>query len=249
MLADLTGATDPVLRALARRLASRIVVDLARTGRPARSGAGKLARLPYQPDSGDLDLDASLEPIAIARATYSLPDTDELRVTGWTRPDTAVCLLVDRSGSMTGKPLATSAVAAAAVSWRAPSDYAVVAFAADAVVAKSIGAPKATERVVTDLLTLRGFGTTDVALALRTAAEQLGRSRAGRKITLLLSDCRATAPGDVEAMAACVEELIIIAPEGDSEEAEALGARVGARVVTVDGPSSVPAAFAAALIR
>ena len=47
---------------------------------------------------------------------------------GWTRPGTALCLAVDRSGSMGGKPLAASAVAA----WKAgrtPEPAARLAFA------------------------------------------------------------------------------------------------------------------------
>ena len=51
--------------------------------------------------------------------------------------------------------------------------------------------------VLDAVLALRGFGTTDVAGALTAAADQLSRSRAGRRITVLLSDCRATTPGDV----------------------------------------------------
>ena len=47
-------------------------------------------------------------------------DPERLRVRRWVQPRTAVCLLVDRSGSMGGKPLATNAVAAAAVAFRAP---------------------------------------------------------------------------------------------------------------------------------
>ena len=47
----------------------------------------------------------------------------------WGRPDLALCLLVDASGSMSGSRLATAAVTAAACSWRAPGEYAVVSFA------------------------------------------------------------------------------------------------------------------------
>ena len=64
-------------------------------------------------------------------------DADRLRVRGWVQPATALCLLVDRSGSMGGKPLATAALAAAAVASRAPADYSVLAFGKDVVVAKS----------------------------------------------------------------------------------------------------------------
>lgn len=247
MLADLTGATDPKLRELARRLAGRIVVELARRGTPTRRGIGRIARQKYRPDGGDIDLDASVETVVIARATGTLPDIDELRITGWSRPGTGLCLLVDRSGSMTGLPLATAALAAAAVACRAPDDYSVVAFAADAIVAKSQESPKSSEHVVNAILTLRGFGTTDVVLALRTAADQLGRSRAARKVAVLLSDCRSTVPGDVAAMARFLDELVIVAPAGDSAEAEALARDVGARFVTVGGPSEIAAALNEAL--
>jgi len=152
--------------------------------------------------------------------------------------------LVDRSGSMGGKPLATSAIAAAAVAWRSPQDYSVLAFGKDVVVVKSQDVYKDSERVVTDILTLRGFGTTDLAGALQVAKRQLQRSRAGRRIAVLLSDCRATVDGDVAAAAGALDELLILAPTGDSEEAEKLAASVGARLATAAGPSDVPVAMA-----
>ena len=197
----------------------------------------------YRDDGGELDIESSLEPIAAARAAGVAVDAAELIVRDWARPGTGLCLLVDRSGSMTGRPLATAAVAAAAIASRAGADYSVVAFAADAVVAKSQDVPKATDRVVSDVLSLRGFGTTDLALALRTAATQLERSGAGRRIAVLLSDCRATVPGDAHAPASRLEELVILAPAGDSAEAEAFAAATGARVATVGGPMDVPAAL------
>jgi Mg-chelatase subunit ChlD len=101
--------------------------------------------------------------------------------------------------------------------------------------------------VVDGVLALRGFGTTDVAGALLAAAEQLARSRAARRITVLLSDCRATEPGDVTAAAAALDELVIIAPAGDSEDAETLAASVGALLATVSGPSEIPEALARVL--
>ncbi len=239
LLADLTGATDPKLRELARRLAGQLFLDLAKRGPARPRGVGKLASLPYRPGVGELDLDASLEPIVEARGAAAAVDPERLRVRTWVKPGTALCLLVDRSGSMGGKPLATSAVAAAAVAWRQPGDYSVVAFGKDVVVAKSQDVPKDPGRVVTDVLALRGFGTTDVAGALEVARGQLARSRAGRKIAVLLSDCRATMPGDVAAMARALDELAIIAPEGDADEARALAADLGARMTTVGGPSEV----------
>jgi Mg-chelatase subunit ChlD len=247
LLADLTAATDPVLRDLARRLAGRLLLDVSRRGRVRPRGVGKLVTQPYRPDAGDLDLDASLDAVAEGRAARRPPDADGLRVRSWVKPRTALCLVVDRSGSMGGKPLATSAVAAAAVAWRSPEDYSVLAFGKDVVVAKSQDVAKSGERVVNDVLALRGFGTTDLAGVLRAAQAQLSRTRAGRKVTILLSDCRSTVDGSPEQAAAGLDELVVVAPADDADEARAFAARVGARLVTVEGPSDIPDALERAL--
>lgn len=247
MLADLVGATDARLRELARRLAAKLFIDIARRGPVRPRGIGTLRDLPYRPDGGDLDIDASLE--AIVEGSAGVIDVERLRVRGWVKPSTALCLLVDRSGSMGGKPLATAALAAAAVASRTPEDYSVLAFGKNVVVAKGQLTPKPSELVVNDVLSLRGFGTTDLAGALGVAREQLQRSRAGRKVTVLLSDCRATVDGDPVAAASGLTELVIVAPEGDSDEAFAFAARVGARCITVSGPSQIAEALTTALDR
>lgn len=247
MLADLVGATDVRLRELAKRLAAKLFLDIARRGPVRPRGIGTLRDLPYRPDGGDLDVDASLEAIIEGRA--GAIDVDRLRVRGWVKPATAMCLLVDRSGSMGGKPLATAALAAAAVASRTPQDYSVLAFGKNVVVAKGQLTPKPSDLVVNDVLSLRGFGTTDLAGALRVAGEQLARSRAGRKVTVLLSDCRSTVDGDPVAAAAGLSELVIVAPEADSDEAFAFAALVGARCITVSGPSQVAEALTQALDR
>ena len=247
MLADLVGATDRRLRELAKRLAASLFLDIARRGPVRPRGVGTLRELPYRPDGGDLDIDASLE--AIMEGRGGAIDAERLRVRGWVQPTTALCLLVDRSGSMGGKPLATAALAAAAVANRSPSDYSVLAFGKNVVVAKGQLTPKPSELVVNDVLSLRGFGTTDLAGALRVAGTQLERSRAGRKVTVLLSDCRSTVDGDPVAAAGALTELVVVAPDSDSDEARAFATQVGARCITISGPSQVASALTQALDR
>ena len=247
LLADMSRATDPALRELARRLAGRLVVEVARRGPVRHRGVGRIETAPFHPDAGDLDLDASTDTIVDARAAGAAIDPERVRVRRWVQPRTALCLLVDRSGSMVGRPLATSAVAAAAVAQRVAADFSVLTFARDAVAVKSQDAHVPVERIVDSVLALRGRGSTDLAGALRLAAGQLERSNAGRKITVLLSDCRATEPGDVTAAARLLDELVIIAPAGDDGAAQALAAEVGAAITTVAGPTGIPDAFAAVL--
>jgi Mg-chelatase subunit ChlD len=241
MLADLTGATDERLRELARRLAGRVLVDLGRIGPERRRGVGRLRDVPLRSADGDLDLDASLDAIVLGRTGGA--DPDGLRVRAWQKPTTAVCLLVDRSGSMAGDRLASAAVAAAGVLFRAPLDCSVVAFAEDAVVLKAQDEQRSADEVVGDLLRLRGFGVTDLGLALRSARRQLDRSTAGRRIAILMSDCRATTGGDPLPHAAAVAELAVLAPEGDTADAAALADAVGARWTELGGPTTVPDAL------
>jgi Mg-chelatase subunit ChlD len=247
MLADLTSATDERLRARAREIAARVFVDLARRGPTVRRGVGKIVQQPFRVDGGDLDIDASFDAIIDATASSRAIDVERLRIRAWTTPQTALCLVVDRSGSMGGKPLATAAIAAAAIALRNPVSYSVIAFGKDVIAVKSQTADRSPERVTTDLLSLRGHGTTDVAGALRAAAEQLGRSNAARKIAVLLSDCRATVEGDAHAAAAALEELAIVAPEEGCEEAIKFANECCAKFATVAGPSGVVEALAAVL--
>ncbi|MDQ2678370.1 MAG: VWA domain-containing protein [Actinomycetota bacterium] len=249
LLADMNTATDRHLRELAGRLAGRVVVEAASDAAASRTGVDRLVRRPLGAAEGDLDLDASLDAIHRARRTGGPLDADELVVQTWNRSETAVCLLVDRSGSMHGERLATAAVAAAAVVLRAPLDCSVVAFAEDAVVVKSQHEPRAPEQVVGDLFRLRGVGVTDVGLALRVAREQLSRSRASRRLTVLLSDCRPTAGGSPTADAGSLDELVLLAPEEDHADAEALAVSLGLRWYTLGGPTTVTASLRSALAR
>jgi hypothetical protein len=246
LLAEMTGALDAGLSEAARRLAGSIMVDVARRGASRRRGIGRLVSQRFRGDGDDVDIDGSLDAIIAARATGEPVDADGLRTMSWIKPAIAYCLLLDRSGSMTGKPLATSAMAAAAMSLRS-TDYSVIAFAADAVVVKSQSAEKSVDLVVADVLCLRGFGTTDVGLALREAHRQLAPSRAGRRITVLLSDCRSTSGDGAIAAAAGLDELVILAPEGDSADADVFARAVGARLALVAGPAQVPQALRSVL--
>lgn len=249
LLAELTSATDPALRQLARRIAARLFLDVAERDKPNTRGIGRITTQRYEPGRGDLDVDASLPAIIESIAANELIDPHDLSIRSWERPSVAWCLLVDRSGSMSGEPLATAGLAAAAVAGRNPNDYAVLSFGKTVIATKAMWETRSAESVIERTLSLRGHGTTDVAGALKAAATQHQHASSAKRVTVLLSDCRATEPGDIVAAARRLDDLVIIAPDGDHDDAAALAEELGVRWTTVDGPSALPRALADVLGR
>lgn len=247
LLADLTRATDSRLRDAAKELASRLFLGVARTQRVDGRGIGRVVSRPWRDDGGDVDVDSSLDELVGAGAERRAVERDRLRALTWRHPSTAWCLVVDRSGSMQGEPLATAAMASAAIAVRADGEFAVLSFARDVIAVKAMWEERSADDVVDRTLALRGRGTTDVAGALRAAAAQLEMSSAVRRVTVLLSDCRATTPGDVLGAARLADELVIVAPAGDDAEARALAGETGARWASVSGPSDVVRALSEVL--
>ncbi|MEW6475200.1 MAG: AAA family ATPase [Actinomycetota bacterium] len=246
LLCDLSRATDVQLRSLARQAARRVFFRLASRGPVARRG---IRRLVAEPGSeGDLDLERSVE-----RAGGRRPRRPEdMVVRRWEAAERAICLLVDRSGSMSGAAVGTAALAAASVVIAAgeQTDCSVIAFAHDAVVLQRQGQRRPPGELVDDILALRGKGTTDLALALRAASSQLARSAAGDRVAVLLSDCLPTAGGDPALALGGLDHLHVV---GVSDEPESVAA---GRALARQGrgrhglalrPSLVPAVMTATL--
>jgi len=243
LLSLMAQATDANLARLSRRLAGRLMLELARMGKATGRGIGKLTTVKANLTDGDIDLDASMDAIVAARGDRRPIDIGDLVAHAWKRPDTAICLVIDRSGSMNGERLAGAALGAAACAWKAPSEFAVLVFSNTVVAVKSLTQPKSPDQVVADILSLRGHGTTDVALALRAAHQQLADSKASRRLTILLSDAEVTTGGDPGPIARSLAELAIVAPSDETDHAYALAAECGARVATISTPLSVLAAL------
>jgi Mg-chelatase subunit ChlD len=235
LLAAMTSATDERLRAAAIRLSSRIVLDRARAGPAAMRGSSRLRPVRGAPD-GDLDLDATIDGVADARAQARAVTIDDLTTVHWARPRTAFAVVVDRSGSMTGGRLAAAATVAAACALRAPQEHAVLSFAAAPELIRPLVSDVTPAAVAERLLRLRGHGVTRLADALKAARGQLATARARRQVVILLSDCRSTDDDDTVETARGLQELIILAPAGDHEQAVQLAEQAGARWAVLAHP-------------
>jgi magnesium chelatase subunit D len=215
VLCELTAATDRELRQRARRLAARVFIRMAREGQPARQGYRRLAMRAGVLE-GDLDLERTLE-----RAGGRPRHAEELVLRGWAANRIAACLLIDRSGSMRGSGLALAALAAAglALATGERAECSLIAFNRDAIILQAQGQHRAPEELVDDILSLRASGTTDLALALRTAASQLAMAAAPERVAVVMSDCLATTGDDPLAALGGIDRVHVL---GTSREPESV---------------------------
>ena len=230
LLADLARATDRELRAAARRLASRVFIQLGRTGHTKSRGTRRLG--PRRGGDGDLDLDRTLD----SWSGRWPPHGDDLVMSAWTAHRRAVCLLVDSSGSMSGLAVALAAVAAAGVVLAGGVDGdrrlepSVLAFSEDVTVLGPQGVHRPAEDLVAELVGLRGHGLTDLASALREASRQLASAAADERIVVLLSDCLHTTGAEPSSALDGIDRLHVLCPlptEEATRTASALAARGG----------------------
>jgi Mg-chelatase subunit ChlD len=141
---------------------------------------------------------------------------------------------------MSGARLTTAAVTGAACLTFAPEEHAVLAFAAATQTLRFLSDTVGPARTVERILALRGHGTTGLAGALRAAQVQLAGARARRRVTILLSDCRVTDEVDPVPAARALDELVILAPTGDDDEARRLAREAGARIADIGSVLDVP---------
>jgi gas vesicle protein GvpN len=231
LLADLARATDRELRAAAQRAAARVFFRLGASGeRPARG----VRRLATGRAEGDLDLEKTLD----RWSGPWPPDPGDLVTRSWRAHRRALCLLIDRSGSMSGLAVAIAAVAAASVvlgasegGWGGGRGLApaIVAFSGQVTVLQAQGTRREPGELVADLVALRGHGLTDLAAALRTAAAQLAGGPFHERVAVLLSDCLPTAGGEPALALAGISRLHVLCPlpTADAERAAARLARRG----------------------
>jgi Mg-chelatase subunit ChlD len=257
LLADMARATDRALRDRARALAAELLLPVARHGGDhRRRGASRLVTSAR--DGLDLDLDATLERAAAAGSPTgasgpsSRISADDLRWHSWERPGRAYVLLVDASGSVTGRPLATALVTAAALARRiGPDDQlAVVAFWSRAVVLRHVTSTDSATSVLDALFDLRGGDTTDLAGGLEAALAQAGRAVAGQRDVIVLTDGMANAGGDPVAVAATATatgarvHVLRLAEDPEAVAAcLAVAEAGGGRVAALPRPSLAPAAL------
>jgi Mg-chelatase subunit ChlD len=113
---------------------------------------------------------------------------------------------------------------------------AVVAFGTGVRVLQAQDVRRPPEELLSELVALRGHGTTDLAAGLREAARQLAGAVVDQRLVVLLSDCLHTAGADPATALGGIDRLHVLVPLGGADAeaaAAALAARRGGRSHTV----------------
>jgi Mg-chelatase subunit ChlD len=256
LLADLARTTHSGLREKARRLATSLAVRPDGVESSRGLGRPRLGLL-TDPMAGDLDLDATLNRLT----GIHRPRLDDLVFRGWKRSDSAYLLLVDSSGSVAGPRLATAVLTVGALCHRiSDAELAVLAFWSRTILLRPLApaTPGTVAGLIDRLADLRGGGTTDLALALKTTLDQARLARAARRDILLLTDGVRTEGDDPLPVAAAapaagvrIHVLGLKAPTGEEATGEAtcraLAAASGGRYASLDSPLSATSAVSAVL--
>ena len=234
LLADLARATDPALRAKARRLAVRLLVPPARAGETQRRGSSRLATVAGE--GLDLDLDATLE-----RSLEHRPiRAEDLRWRGWRSPARAH-RAAGRRVRVGGREAAHHRGDHGRRAGGGPAHRRRARRRSRSGRARWCCAtctpPPPPSAVLDSLLDLRGGSTTDLALGLRTALAQATAARVPHADVLVLTDGawnegEDPAPIAGASGAARVHTLVTV----DDEEARTSCARLAA----AGGGRSVP---------
>lgn len=208
------------VRAAAARIASRLIVKIARqiadTG--YRSGSLKLAR--GFADGAEIELDSSMDNY-FAEPFRGVLDNVVSYVRNKERM--AFVLMIDQSFSMKGMKVVLAAITAAAIVCHFRNDCAVLSFSCNATVLKRMNENASPERVLERLFAINLMNSTNISEALREGFKQV--SRCERKMGLLLTD-GAWTEGNPLSIAALFDKLSVIGfPPAKKDRIKQLSAR------------------------
>ena len=166
------------------------------------------------------------------------------------KPSLAICLVIDRSGSMGGQKMELAKDAAkAAIEVLTPQDFAaVIAFDNEPYTIVSMQSTASTSAMLTAVSTIEAAGGTNIYLAMVEAYEQLRRVPARLKHVIVLTDGY-SAPGDFDGITRqFIRDQITVSTVGVGEADNNLLKRIAengrGRHYSCDDPQAIPQIFA-----
>lgn len=221
VFAAVFGMLKPQVRDLAVKIASRLIIKIARQIADTGYRSGRLKLVQGFADGTEIELDRSLENYTEAPEKGILDN-----IVSYTRQKErkAFVVMLDHSYSMKGMKIILAAITAAAIARHFKRDYAILAFNNKVTVLKGLDDRTGPEEVLDRLFALELQGDTDVRLVLEAGLKQVGRFE--RKTGLLLTDGAWNQGGDPLSAAARFDKLSVIAfPPAKYEKIRQLAVR------------------------
>ena len=199
---------DPELREIAKRYASRLIVQMASQIANLGVKSGRLYPTQGSLDQDEIEIDATLERIIDNRDR----PLEENLVVFTRRPEQKACVvMLDHSHSMTGIKISMAALTAAVIALHFKRDYGIVTFNTQARVLKGISVNKSPTQIAAEILSLQAYGYTNIRQALELGIGEI--KRYDRKIGILITDGDWTYGGDPLQAARLFDELHVIGTE------------------------------------
>lgn len=205
VFANVLGMLKREVRARAVRIASRLIIKIAKQIADTGCRSGKMKLVRGFSDGAEIELDRSLE---------SYTEQPELGILNniisyvRQREKTAFVMMFDHSYSMKGMKIILAAITAAAIAQHFKRDYAVLAFCNKVTVLKGIDESTGPEEVLERLFDLELCGDTNILMALESGLEMANKF--DRKMGLILTDGAWNRGGDPLPAAVRFDKLSVI---------------------------------------
>ncbi|HAP31481.1 MAG TPA: hypothetical protein DCQ14_00265 [Firmicutes bacterium] len=173
----------PEAKAIAIKLATRMILKIAAQISDTGFRTGRLQYLKSRDPSDDIELEQSLE----RYLNHFDQQLHEQLVTSVRIPERrAFMLMLDRSYSMRGIKIVRAAIAAAAVALHYRKDYGIIYFSTFPLLLKGINSGQTPELLIEKIFNLQLQGETNIAAALQLGLREMHSYT--KKIGLLLTD-------------------------------------------------------------
>lgn len=221
LFANFYGMLKQDVRKLAVRIASRLIVKIARQIADSGYRSGKLKIVRGHSPGADIELDRSLEFYAEDPQRGVI---ENLASFVRHRRREAFVMMLDHSYSMKGLKVVLAAITAASIAHHFKRDYAILAFSNKVSTLKGIDEKVSPEQVIERLFALELQGDTDIRLVLEAGLRHLGKFE--HKRGLLLTDGAWNQGGDPLAAAGLFDKLAVIAfPPAKQDKVRQLAVR------------------------
>lgn len=239
IFANIYGMLKQDVRGVAVKIASRLIVKVARRIADTGYRCGPLKTLNGYLEGAELALEASFEKYLDAPEKGII---DNLVSYGRERQKHAFVMILDRSYSMKGIKIVLAGITAASIAQHFKHDYAVLAFSNDVTVLKRIDETVGPDRLVERLFGLELYGDTNTCLGLKSGFNLMDGFKVRKG--LLLTDGAWNRGGSPLPAAARFDMLSVIGfPPARRSKIRSLAVKSGGRFAFVENENEIAAAI------